>query len=77
MQSCCKKRDKKCTNLHGLAIIVVPKLQDLVSPTRHKLLTIWADVHCVDLPDLGAFELSDSTTLKGVPVGDLLVGAGG
>ena len=58
------------------ALIVVPKLDDLVVAGGDEVLTLSEDGESVKLTGIGAVEHADGLAIVAVPVGNLAVGAG-
>ena len=57
------------------AVIVIPKLDDLVIAGGDEVLALGVDGERVELASLGTVEHADGLTIVAVPVGDLAIGA--
>eukprot|EP00756_Hemistasia_phaeocysticola_P015764 Hpha_TRINITY_DN15433_c0_g2::TRINITY_DN15433_c0_g2_i1::g.175931::m.175931 len=60
-------------DLHHGSLVVVPEFQDFVGPSGGVGLSVWGDVHRVNLPRLAPLQLADLGALEIVPVSYLLV----
>lgn len=58
------------------ALIVVPKLDDLVVTGGDEVLALLEDGEGVELAGVGAVEQADGLAVVAVPIADLAVGAG-